>query len=499
MTFGPWFRRTLLAAAALALAAGAGLGQSGGPEQPAVAAPGAAAPVLVGAVEGAIGPATVRHVERLVEAAADLGAGRRAEALVLRLDTPGGLTDSTREIIAAILGSAVPVIGWVAPPGARAASAGTYILYATHVAAMAPGTNVGAATPVQLGGAPGMPDPGTPDPNDAGPAEDEGDEGDAPAERKPLSGSGAMSAKMTNDAVAFIRSLAELRGRNADWAERAVREAASLSADAAAAEGVIDLVAEDLDGLLAKADGRSVTVLGQARTLQTAGAQVEFVEAGAITRLLGVLSNPNVALVLMMVGVYGLIFEFVNPGTVAPGVIGAICLTLGLYSLNQLPLDYAGLALIVLGVAFMVAEALSPSFGVLGFGGLAAFVLGSAMLIDTDVPEYQLSWWLIAAMAAASGAVLVLLLGLSWRAYRHAPASTAPMMEVVAEVLDWSGGAGHVRAQGERWNAIGPADLAPGESVRIRAVDGLTVTVARGADPGRGDLPAGEGRERWSR
>jgi membrane-bound serine protease (ClpP class) len=501
MIRGPWLRRAVLAAAALALAAGAGLGQGSAPEGG--VAPGAEAPVLVGAVEGAIGPATVRHVERLVEMAAE----RQAEALVLRLNTPGGLTDSTREIIAEILGSPVPVIGWVAPPGAHAASAGTYILYATHLAAMAPATNIGAATPVQLGGAPGMPDPGqpgpgapgrpAPEPADGGPTDDQPaeDREDAPAGRGPLGGSDAMSAKVTNDAVAFIRSLAEMRGRNADWAERAVREAATLSADAAAAEGVVELVAEDLDDLLAAADGRAVTVFGDERVLATASAPVEIIEAGAITRLLGVISNPNIALVLMMIGIYGMIFEFMNPGTVVPGVIGAICLTLGLFALNQLPLDYAGLALIILGVAFMVAEALSPSFGVLGFGGLLAFVLGSAMLIDTDVPEYQISWWLIAAMAAASGAVLILLLGVSWRAYRRAPASTAPMQGVPAEVLDWSGGAGHVHAEGERWNAVGPADLRPGDCVRVEAMDGLTLTVARSeADP-----PAGEGRKRWSR
>jgi membrane-bound serine protease (ClpP class) len=426
--------------------------------------------VLVGAIEGAVGPATVRHVARLVETAAE----RRAEALVLRLNTPGGLTDATREIIAAILGSPVPVIGWVAPPGAHAASAGTYILYATHLAAMAPATNIGAATPVQLGGPP-LPEPDRP--GEPGRTEPEGEDAEAPA--GPLGGADAMTRKATNDAVAFIRSLAEMRGRNADWAERSVREAASLSAEAAAAEGAIELIAENLEGLLRKADGRTVTVLGQARVLQTAAASVEIVEAGAVTRLLAIISNPNVALLLMIIGVYGLVFEFLVPGVVAPGVIGAICLTLGLYSLNQLPLDYAGLALIGLGLAFMLAEALSPSFGVLGLGGLVAFVLGSAMLVDTDVPEYQISWWLIGAMAAVSGAVLILLAGVSWRAYARAPAGTSPMHGLSAEVLDWAGGAGHVRTEGERWNAVGPPDLMPGEAVRVEAVDGLTLRVAR--------------------
>jgi membrane-bound serine protease (ClpP class) len=521
MTPGRWPCRTSLAAAALALALGAGLGQSEPigavgpqaagpaaemvaqaagpaaertPERAAAQAPGSArpTPVLVGAIEGAIGPATVRHVERLVTRAAESQAG----ALVLRLNTPGGLTDSTREVIAAILGSPVPVIGWVAPPGAHAASAGTYILYATHLAAMAPGTNLGAATPVQLGGAPGVPNPGLPEPT--GPDEGAGndkDDGNAAPARAPLSGADAMAHKVTNDAVAFIRSLAELRGRNAGWAERAVREAASLSAEAAAGEGVIEIVAGDLGTLLAKADGRSVEVLGEQRVLRTDPALVETVEPGAVTRLLAVLSNPNVALVLMMIGVYGLILEFMTPGVVAPGVIGAICLTLGLYSLNQLPLDYAGLALIGFGIAFLVAEAFSPSYGVLGFGGLVAFVLGSAMLIDTDVPEYQISWWLIGAMAAASGAVLILLVGFSWRAYRRAPASTNPMLGLPAEVLDWSRGAGHVRTAGERWNAVGPPDLVPGETVRVEVVDGLTLSVARAAMP---EATTTARRERWS-
>jgi membrane-bound serine protease (ClpP class) len=484
----------LFAAAALALAAGAGVGgDEASPETSPETLPETSPDrvVLVGAVEGAIGPAALRHVEKLVERAA----GRRAEALVLRLDTPGGLTDSTRDIISVILGSTVPVIGWVAPPGAHAASAGTYILYATHLAAMAPGTNIGAATPVQLGGPPGMPEPGRPGRPRETP--EEGDEAeDAPA---PLSRPDAMTAKVTNDAVAFIRSLAELHGRNADWAEKAVREAATLSAAGALKENVIDLVAADVGALLAEAEGRQVTVLGQTRRLKTAAAGIEHVEAGTITRLLGVLSNPNVALVLMMIGIYGLIFEFMNPGVVAPGVIGAICLTLGLYSLNQLPLDYAGLALIGLGIAFMVAEALAPSFGVLGFGGLLAFVLGSAMLIDTDVPEYQISWWLIGAMAAVSGAVLILLLGLSWRAYRRAPARTSPMLGLEAQVIDWSAGTGHVFAAGERWNAVGPADLRLGERVRVEGIDGLTLTVTPAGTGSRSAAGTAEGSERWSR
>jgi membrane-bound serine protease (ClpP class) len=438
---------------ALVLAVGAGLGRGEGTVRVA----------LLAAIEGPIGPATVRHVERVVETAA----ARHAEVLILRLDTPGGLVESMREVIAVILASPTPVIGFVAPPGAHAASAGTYILYATHVAAMAPGTNLGAATPVQIGGFPGLPR------DDERPA-DEG-EGE-PAPKPPAD---AMEAKAINDAVAFIRSLAELHGRNADWAEQAVREAASLSAARAKELGVIDLMAADPQRLLAAIDGRSVTVGGAERTLSTAGLPVESVEPDAVTRALGLLSNPNIAFLLMIVGVYGLIFEFASPGTFAPGVIGAISLVLGLYALNQLPLDYAGLALVGLGIAFMLGEALTPSFGALGLGGLVAFVIGAAMLVDTEVPAYRVSWWTIGGAAALSAAILTLLLGYALRVRRRPPSSgPARLVGAEAQVLDWSGGAGHVWAEGERWQASGAADLTAGAAVRIRGIDGITLLVA---------------------
>ncbi len=434
--------------------------------------------VLLAAIEGPIGPATVRQIEKLVERAAAPG----VEAIVLRLDTPGGLAESMREIIASILAAPVPVIGWVAPPGAHAASAGTYILYATHLAAMAPGTNLGAATPVMIGGMPGLPGPGE---GEGGHKKGEGEKakgGKGEETRPPLSGSAAMTAKVTNDAVAFIRSLAELHGRNAEWAEKAVREAASLSAREALRLHVIDLMAETVDELLAAADGRKVKFRGGERVLHTAGVKVVEVEPDAITRLLAVLSNPNVAFILMLMGIYGIIFEFLHPGTVLPGVVGAIALTLALFALNQLPLDYAGLALVFLGIAFMVAEALSPSFGVLGLGGLVAFVLGALMLFNTEAPQYRLSPWLIGTMAALSAAFLILLLGYTWRSYRRAPVSgTARLIGARAEVLEWSGESGFVWVEGERWAARGPAGLAPGDSVEVRAIDGLTLSVARPA------------------
>ena len=301
-----------------------------------------------------------------------------------------------------------------------------------------------------------------------------------------------MAAKATNDAVAFIRSLAEMRGRNADWAEQAVREAASLSATQARQRNVIDLVADDPEALLAAIDGRRLEAGGVERTLATGGLPIEAIEPGALTRVLSVLSNPNVAFLLMIIGVYGLIFEFSNPGIFAPGVIGVICLVLGLYALNQLPLDYAGLALVMLGIAFMVAEAFTLSSGALGLGGLVAFIIGAAMLIDTEAPAYRISWWVIGGAAAFSAAFLILLLGYAWRAQRLPPVSgAARLVGAEARVLDWSDGTGHVWAEGERWRARGERDLAAGASARIRGIDGITLVVGRAAG---GNAPSGRHR-----
>ncbi|WP_170334730.1 NfeD family protein [Ruegeria arenilitoris] len=430
--------------------------------------------VLHTVIEGPIGPATVHHVARVLEGSRN----QPTSAVVFQLNTPGGLADATREIISAILLSPVPVITYVAPPGAHAASAGTYILYASHVAAMAPGTNLGAATPVAIGGLPG----GLPgQPPDA--ADEKSDETEEGTSDDPLVPKDIMSAKATNDAAALIRSLAEMHDRNADWAESAVRQAESLSAAQALELNVIDLMASDLHGLLRDADGRSV-VMGETReTLKVSGLPVERIEMGTVTRILSILSNPNVALVLMMLGVYGLIFEFWNPGAVVPGVVGAICLTLGLYALNQLPLDYAGLALIGLGIAFMVAEAFSPSFGVLGLGGIIAFSLGAAMLVDTEVEAYRVSWWLIGVMAMVSASILAVLLGYTIQTYRRAPVTGANrMIGAPARVLDWSDGVGFVWVEGERWKADGNADLRPGQEVRVLGVDGLTLRVGPAMD-----------------
>ncbi len=423
---------------------------------------------LVAEVEGPIGPATVRYIENSIEEARV----RNAEVLILRLNTPGGLVVSTREIISAILASPVPVIGYVAPSGAHAASAGTFIMYATHVAAMAPGTNLGAATPVTIGGAPT---------SDPAPEEDDqevSDENGSGNEQTTPSNTTALDRKSMNDAVAWIRSLAEMRGRNADWAEAAVGEAASLSASQALQENVIEIMAVDMETLLTSIDGLEVTIGRDTRILDTKGLSFVVFEAGLLTRILAIISNPNIALILMMIGVYGIFFEFANPGSIGPGVVGAISLILALYALNQLPLNTTGVILILLGVGFMIAEAFTPTMGALGVGGLVAFIFGAAMLVDTDVPEFQISWPVILGTAAVSGAFLILLMGYVWRAHQRPVASGAEhLVGAEARVLEWTGKDGFVWAQGERWQARGKTSLKPGQKVLITALEGLTMVV----------------------
>lgn len=393
--------------------------------------------------------------------------------VVLRLDTPGGLDTSMREMIKEIIASPVPVATYVAPGGARAASAGTYILFASHVAAMAPGTNLGAATPIEIGALPGLQPretPVTPGAKGSPPA---------PKAEAPQPAVDTVKAKAINDAVAYIRALAELRGRNADWAERAVREAASLGAAAAARENVIDFTARDVAEVLKKTDGRRVIVDGALMTLSTGGLAIEELRPDWRHRLLAVLANPNVALILMMVGFYGLLFEFMNPGSLYPGVIGAISLLVGLYALAILPVNYVGLALILVGIGLMVAEAYAPSFGVLGIGGVAAFLLGGMILIDTQAPGFALSLPLLASLAAMSLAFSLLVLRLALVSRRRPVVSgREEMLNGFGQVLDWENGSGHVFTRSERWRAVSDAPLAPGNRVRTLAIDGLTLTVA---------------------
>jgi len=442
---------------------------------------------LIIEIDGAIGPATTRMIQNALERAEERG----ATLAVLRIDTPGGLVTSTRDIIREIIGAPVPGIGYIAPSGARAASAGTYIMYGTHIAAMAPGTNIGAATPVQMGGLPGMPGGDQQDDKsneeskkskeseDAGEAEETAGKGESEGEQgSPKGPDDPGKLKAVNDAVAWIRSLAELRGRNADWAEKAVRQAASISANEARDLGVIEIVADDMSDLMTQVNGRTVTIDGAERTLDTEGIELETFEPSTLTKLLGILANPNVAFIFMLIGIYGLIFEFANPGTIGPGVIGVICLVIGLYALNQLPLDYAGLALVLLGLVFMVAEAFTPTFGILGIGGLAAFIIGAFFLIDTDVPEYQLSSGVIVGTALASGLLLAVLLGYAWRSQRRRVSpGPNPRVGDSVKVLEWSGGEGYVRAEGDRWHARGDIDAKPGDEVEVLRVEGLHLTV----------------------
>jgi membrane-bound serine protease (ClpP class) len=436
------------------------------------------------AIDGAIGPATSDYVVRGIRQARDDG----AEIVILRMDTPGGLDTAMREIIKEILASPVPVVGYVSPSGSRAASAGTYILYASHIAAMAPATNLGSATPVQIGGVPGMPDdqPERDDrPRDRAEEREDTDNGDEAAageeeaeERaQPRRGADAMERKVLEDAVAYIRGLAERHGRNADWAEEAVREAVNLTATEALEENVIDVVAESVADLLEQIHGRTVKMEVGERVLDTENLQVVEIEPDWRSRLLSVITNPNIAYILMMVGIYGIIFELANPGNIFPGVVGVICLVLALYAFQVLPINYAGLALILLGIVLMIAEAFAPSFGILGFGGIAAFVLGSIILMDEATLNISIP--LIGGVALVSAAffiwVLSRLVGIRRRKVVTGQEEMIGLQGTAVE--DFESNRGRVWLHSESWSAESPVPVYEGDLVRVTGMKGLRLEV----------------------
>jgi membrane-bound serine protease (ClpP class) len=446
-----------------------------------------AAPALVTVlqVDGIISPATSDFIVRGLDKAAE----QHASLAIIELDTPGGLDTSMRTIVRHILASPVPVATFVSPGGARAASAGTFILYASHVAAMTPASNLGAATPVSIGmGGPERQPPERPAPDGAG-----------PQGRKPLSGQGApdvdtMTSKVTNDAAAYIRSLAQLRGRNADFAEKAVREARSMSAQEALKDRVIDFVAPNIPALLRQLDGREIRLDdNQVVRLSTADATIERIEPDGRTRALAFLANPQVALILMMVGIIGLFFELTSPGAALPGVAGLICLLLGMYAFQLLPVNWAGVGLIAAGTAMMIAEVFLPSFGVIGLGGIVAFVLGGLFLTDTGIPEFDLSIPFLIGVAVASVALLLLMGTMAAKAHRRAVVSgREEMLGLEGTVTSVAGGSAYAEVRGERWQVRSKEPLAPGDRIRVSSMDGLVLHVVKLNVHGMGKMTGGE-------
>ena len=407
-------------------------------------------------IDGAIGPVT----QELILRAIDSAESESAHMVILQMNTPGGLDHSMREIIQAILSAQVPVVTYISPQGSRAASAGTYILYASHVAAMAPATNLGAATPVQIGGMPKPP---------ADPAQSK-DSADDDADKT------SMEKKLINDAVAYIQGLAKLRGRNEQWAEAAVREAASLTAVEALEQNVIDLIADDLNDLLVQIDGREIDIKGRKQILSTAGLVIERIQPDWRSKILGIITNPNIAYILMLVGIYGLILEFSNPGGLLPGIVGAICLLLALYAFQVLPINYAGLALVVIGLAFMVAEMFVTSGGLLGIGGVVAFTAGSILLFEDEYLAVSLP--LIGGTAVvAGGFMLWILRRFTTLRHRQVVSGAEYMIGRSGSVIEDIGEHGRVEIDGESWLAKSTHPLAAGQPIRVTAIDRLVLTV----------------------
>jgi membrane-bound serine protease (ClpP class) len=461
-----WCRSLFACGAAILLAL---LSQTPTPAQQATAPPSSRQAQIID-IQGAIGPAIADYVARRFAALDPTVVG----LVILRLDTPGGLDIAMRKIIRAELASPVPVAVYVAPSGARAASAGTYITYAASFAAMAPGTNLGAATPIAIGG---MPD-GEPTAPEKKPG-DEDEKSGAKQEQSPREAD-AETRKMVNDAVAYIRSLAQLHGRNADWAESAVRGAASLPAEEALKLGVIDLVTPTLEDLLQKIDGREVIVDGKRKKLATADLVLTEEPLDWRTRLLAVITDPNIAYILMLIGIYGLIFELSNPGAILPGVLGGICLLIALFAFSVLPIDYAGVALVLLGIVLMASEAFVTSFGILGLGGIVAFVIGSIIMFEPGSSNFGLSISVIVASTLVSAGLLLLTLTMLVRSRRRAVVTGgAALIGATGSVIEWTDDEGRVWLAGEIWRARAAAELHPGERVKVQGRDGLILQVER--------------------
>lgn len=419
-------------------------------------------------IDGIIGPATADYFSRSLAKAVDANAA----LFLLRLDTPGGLDLSMRDMIKQIIASPVPIVTYVTPGGARAASAGTYILYASHIAAMSPATNLGAATPVQL-------KPTFSPADDKSPLDQEDKEEVA----NPAGSDDAMTRKVVNDAVAYIKGLAELRNRNQDWAEKAVREAASLTAEAALEQKVIDVLASNQQDLLKQIHGRTVSVLGKERVLDTQPLTLTEILPDWRNKILAVITNPNIAYILMMIGIYGLIFEFANPGSIVPGTVGSICLLLALFSFQILPINYAGLALMLLGIALMVAEAFQPSFGVLGLGGVAAFVAGSVMLIDAELPGYGINLGVIAGFTVSTVAFFLMALGMVLRnRQQHIVSGREEMIGATCLALEDFTEQGKVLVHGEHWTARSQQTIKKGERAEVLNMQGLILDIRPLAD-----------------
>ena len=417
--------------------------------------------VVVLNIKGAIGVATADYVLSGIEHAET----SNADLIILEMDTPGGLMAPMRDIVQAILGSGVPVATYVTPAGARADSAGTYILLASHIAAMTPTTHLGAATPVSLGGG-------------EAPAEDSGDEEtDDDAETAPLSGT-AMERKVLNDAVAYIRSLAERYDRNADWAEKAVRDAATLTAREALEQNVIDFVVENRAELLRVIDGVEVEINSEIVTLATDNVVIEEYEPNWRIKFLSAIANPETVLLLGLIGLYGLMYEGWNPGAIVPGVVGVICLLLAAYGLQVLPVNYAGLALIIVGLALMTAEAFAPSFGALGLGGIAAFVFGAIMMFDSGIPGFGISITFVVTIAAVFALLFIWLISYLLKLRkRGAVSGKESIISGIGTAMQAFSGDGKVWLEGEAWSARSSVAIEKDQQVIVRALDGLTLEI----------------------